>query len=119
VKLTNGTVLSMGGDVGNPGCCVSDAVTRYDLVTNTITFLAPMLVPRVDHTATLLPSGQILIVGGTYPSTSATELYDPTGGGQSQPGASLTDARRHHLATLLPNGDVLITGGFQSAGPLL
>ena len=68
--------------------------------------------PRSDQTATLLPDGLVLIVGGYdngLPLASA-ELYDPATGIFSQTG-SLTNARYLHSATLLPDGHVLIAGG--------
>jgi WD40 repeat protein len=68
--------------------------------------------PRSDQTATLLPDGLVLIVGGYdngLPLASA-ELYDPATGIFGQTG-SLTNARYLHSATLLPDGQVLIAGG--------
>jgi hypothetical protein len=71
---------------------------------------------RADHTATLLNTGQVLIVGGgsrnqpgEAPVASA-ELYDP-----SQKTFTLTGAmsvpRFKHAATLLPDGRVSVIGG--------
>lgn len=78
-----------------------------------------MLQPRYAHTATLLPSGKVLIVGGipinvdgssgSNPVSSA-ELFDPATETFSTTG-SLTTARAGHTATLLNNGTVLVTGG--------
>src|SRR6266571_3996260 len=67
---------------------------------------------RFHHTATLLPDGRVLVVGGEhghYPLASA-ELYDPATGTWSDTG-SLNTARDSHTATLLPNGMVLVAGG--------
>jgi N-acetylneuraminic acid mutarotase len=73
---------------------------------------------RWNHTATLLPNGKVLIVGGlarvanaVMPiSLSSTELYDPSSNSWSPSGA-LAIARESHTATLLPSGKVLVVGG--------
>ena len=64
-----------------------------------------------DHTATLLPSGKVLVAGGYNGSTlSSAELYDSATGSWSSTG-SMGTARSIHTATLLPNGNVLAAGG--------
>src|SRR4030095_11881613 len=52
---------------------------------------------RSNHTATLLPHGQVLVAGGSGNSgnLTSTELYDPTTGMWSTTG-DLTTARRQH-----------------------
>ncbi|MCM2303486.1 MAG: fibronectin type III domain-containing protein [Elusimicrobia bacterium] len=69
---------------------------------------------RAFHTSTLLPSGDILVAGGTNgPSilshaelfTPGSELFTPVNG-------SMNYVRDLHTATLLPNGRVLVAGGF-------
>ena len=54
------------------------------------------------HTATLLPSGKVLVAAGLGNGNdlSSAELYDPTTGSWSST-ASLETARRYHTATLL------------------
>jgi N-acetylneuraminic acid mutarotase len=76
-----------------------------------------MSVQRYDHTATLLPSGKVLVAGGETDlsgccaaPTSSAELYDPSTGTWSMTGAMSTP-RENHTATLLFNGKVLVTGG--------
>jgi WD40 repeat protein len=73
-----------------------------------------MTVAREWHTATLLPSGEVLIVGGVNYSVgvveSSAELYD-SGAGTFAATGSMTVARVYHTATLLQNGMVLIAGG--------
>jgi len=72
-----------------------------------------MVTARWGHTATLLPNGKILIVGGRDSSgnyLASAELYDPTTQTFSATG-SLVTGRADHTATLLPDGTVLIVGG--------
>ena len=71
---------------------------------------------RLLQTATLLPSGKVLIVGGGegpdlidgYWVVDQAELFDPSTQSFSQAGQ---EGRDYHSATLLQNGDVLIAGG--------
>ncbi|HEX8698668.1 MAG TPA: kelch repeat-containing protein, partial [Myxococcaceae bacterium] len=68
------------------------------------------------HTATLLPSGKVLISGGHAggnQATAAAALYDPASGTWSATG-TMTSPRFAHTATLLPNGKVLVAGGFNA-----
>jgi hypothetical protein len=70
---------------------------------------------RIGHTATLLPNGKVLVVGGVNPISqqeqkATAELYDPGTGTWSSTG-SLAEGRANHTATLLPNGKVLVAGG--------
>jgi hypothetical protein len=76
-----------------------------------------MSLPRSIHTATLLPSGKVLVAGGIgyfnslFPTTA--ELYDPVTGTWS-PTLPLVSGRRDDFAALLPNGTVLVVGGFNN-----
>jgi hypothetical protein len=68
---------------------------------------------RVNHTSTLLPSGKILIAGGSNgPNVvRSADLFDP----KTQtvtPTGNMIWPRDLHTATLLPNGRVLVAGGF-------
>jgi hypothetical protein len=75
--------------------------------------------PRYDHTATLLPSGKVLVAGGAQrldPGLESTELYDPATGSWSRTDFNLRYRRFFHTATLLPNGKVLVAGGSGFAG---
>lgn len=64
---------------------------------------------RSGHTATLLPDGTVLVVGGQ--NTSGVERYEPAARVWTAVGA-LASSRLKHTATLLPNGKLLIVGGW-------
>jgi hypothetical protein len=69
---------------------------------------------RDGHTATLLPSGKVLVAGG-FGNTGylgSAELYDPATGLWTVTG-SMGRPRELHTATLLPSGKVLVAGGTQ------
>ncbi len=71
---------------------------------------------RYSQTATLLPDGKVLVVGGFGSSSflASAELFDPATGSWA-PTGSLGTARGYHTATLLPNGKVLVAGGDNGA----
>ncbi|WP_233587330.1 kelch repeat-containing protein [Corallococcus sp. CA049B] len=74
---------------------------------------APMSTARFDHSATVLPSGKVLVAGGdpgttTYLSSAA--LYNPATNTWAATG-SMTQARSAHVAVLLSSGKVLVIGG--------
>src|SRR6185503_18150387 len=73
------------------------------------TLTGSLKVTRSSHSATRLPNGQVLAVGGR-PSKSA-ELYDPQTGNWAFTGSTNQVHFFGHTATLLRSGDVLLAGG--------
>lgn len=76
--------------------------------------VATLHTARAAHTATTLPSGQVLVVGGMADgggSIASAELFAPARNSVREVG-SLSDRRAGHTATLLPDGRVLIAGGY-------
>src|SRR5207237_3695247 len=63
---------------------------------------------RLGHTATLLPSGKVLVAGGFNVSA---ELYDP-GSGTWTATPRMSTARYSPTAVLLPSGKVLVAAGY-------
>ena len=112
VLLKTGKVLVVGGSDASGNALASAEL--YDPSTGKWSSAGPLLVARVDHTATLLQSGKLLVAGGCNSSCVTaigdSELYDPTSNKWATTGALLT-ARAYHTATLLGNGEILIAGG--------
>jgi N-acetylneuraminic acid mutarotase len=82
-------------------------------VANTWTATGSLTTARDSHTATLLPSGKVLVAGGyglAGPLTSA-ELYDPASGTWSSAASMGTVSRYSHTAVLLPSGEIIVAGG--------
>ena len=82
-------------------------------VTNTWSAAGSLTTARYVHTATLLPSGQVLVAGGLGNNGAvfaSAELYDPATNTWSAAGSLIT-ARSAHTAALLPSGQVLVAGG--------
>jgi len=117
------TLLADGKVLVTGGCTEQESSTNicdkflssaeiYDPGTDKFTDTGTMTSARMNHTATLLPSGKVLIAGGTNginPLDSA-EIYDPATGTFTATG-KLGVARSQHTATSISNGKVLIAGG--------
>jgi uncharacterized delta-60 repeat protein len=118
--LPNGKVLVVGGDDGGSGGPLSSA-ELYDPAMGTWSPTEGSLGKgHYRHTATLLPNGKVLVVGGWVGIhlSSSAELYDATAGTWTTTG-SMSTARYMHTATLLPNGKVLVAGGEDNSSHIL
>jgi len=105
--LPNGTVLVTGGFTNATDQAAGSSAEVYNPFTGSFSPAGQMLSTRAKHTATLLPSGMVLLAGGATPTA---ELYNPPAGSFSTTG-SMETQRSSHSATLLPNGKVLVIGG--------
>lgn len=125
--LPDGRVLVVGGydSLYGPYPPPYDTGTQignelYDPATKTWLAAAGMSMRRWKHTATLLPDGRVIVMGGysgyNQPQSSV-EIYDPAAGRwyAAQP---LREARANHTATLLPDGTIVVIGGDGIAGLL-
>ncbi|HLI51606.1 MAG TPA: kelch repeat-containing protein, partial [Thermomicrobiaceae bacterium] len=84
--LPDGRVLMAGGRDNESTDQPLASTEIYDPVTNSWSDGPPMTTAREDQAAVLLPSGEVLVVGGVGPEQSengnlalaSTEIYDPT-----------------------------------------
>ncbi len=79
--------------------------------------VATLRTARAAHTATTLPSGQALVVGGMADgggSLASAELFDPAQNTVHELG-SLAERRANHTATALADGRVVVAGGYNGA----
>ena len=112
--LNTGKVLIGGGSANQSGTGGLSRTELYDPVAKTFSLGASLSTPRQAFAATLLSTGQVLLVGG-YDNNNhvlaSADLYDPTSASISVAG-NLNNARQAHTVTSMNNGLVLIAGGF-------
>jgi hypothetical protein len=122
--LQNGMVLAHGGDWRS---YVNGVFTDHGNLSSAELFnpatgiwtLAPSaFYERFGHTATLLPNGKVLVVGGIVGGspTANTELFDSAQGQWFATGRTNTP-RLDHAATALADGRVLVVGGYSASSP--
>jgi hypothetical protein len=118
--LPDGRVLVAGGNRAGDSVYYYEPIASAELwrsnEVHAFSVTGSMSIARIGHTATLLPDGKVLVVGGGSPYYSA-ELYDPSMGAFSLTGSLFDGRMGYHTATLLPNGKVLIAGGYISEVP--
>ena len=123
-RLSDGNVLVTGG---RDTTGVLDSGLVFDAGAKSFSMLSPsgdarlaMQVPRVSHTATLLPSGAVFLFGGNdgRESVGNTELWTPDSGGFVDTHVFNLQPRERATATALGDGTVVLAGGETSPQPL-
>lgn len=117
--LANGKVLFAGGIQGSGSLWTTtylDSIEIFDPTSGKMTLSkAVMSKQRTGHSATLLPSGKVLIVGGVClnnckaTAKQVDDIYDPATDTIS-PLAHAGDLPSTHVAVLLKDGRVLVAG---------
>jgi hypothetical protein len=117
--LPSGKVLVAGGFYNDGTQHYLTSVEVYDPALERWSTVTSMNAPRMSHTATLLPTGKVLVAGGYSPSgpIASAEVYDPALDTWTTV-APLATARQLHMAALLASGEVLVTGGDGTTGAL-
>src|SRR5580704_221849 len=115
-------VMIMGG--GNPSVNSTEIIDLS--VANPKWVYGPnMSQPRIEMNATILPSGKILVTGGSYNDEDGTtaslnaDLYDPNPNVNAftSAGANVYPRLYHSNSLLLPDATVLLLGSNPSRGP--
>jgi hypothetical protein len=120
--LEDGRVLIVGGRLHTdhpPGIreATLDSAELFDPATGQWTATGSLGTAREDHTATLLRSGRVLVMGGLTGGsafgdgtvTNTAEIYDPRTGRWSA-AVDMPYPLAGHTATLLGNSHVLVVG---------
>ena len=116
-RMADGRVLVVGGELAKDlrdWFPFKGTAEIFDPSTGTWAATGSLMTKRGGFTSTLLPNGEVLVVGGYDAgddSLASTERYDPATGNWKS-GAPLRIARFWHTATALPDGNVLIVGGW-------
>lgn len=126
--LLDGRVLVAGG-LSLTTLANGDSDTRavatselFDPSSGKWTATGSMHAPRIQHTATLLTDGRVLVAGGEPSDGSGVtvgtaEIYDPSAGSWTTTGVMST-VRLNPKAVLLSDGRVLVIGGSGALDPL-
>ena len=118
-RLPDGRWLLLGGQ-GADGAPSGAAVIVSDGSRSVpVSLPSSLKLARVGHTATVLPQGAVLILGGIGRDGAIVgdaELYDPATATFSTLENLRLPARAHHSATLLTDRRVLVAGGVAAPG---
>jgi hypothetical protein len=112
-------VIIMGG--GNPSTNTTETI---DLSAATPKWVSGpnMSQPRIEMNATILPSGQVLALGGSINDEDTTtaslkaDLYDPVSNTFGPAGAEVYARLYHSVSLLLPDATVWVAGGNPQRG---
>lgn len=116
--LVNGRVLIAGGFTNTPSTGPTNVAEIFYPDTQIFEPTAPMNFARANHTATTMPDGSVIVVGGQGFSgnyLSSVEVYSSTSVYWSTL-AALPNPIAYHTATLLTNGKLLVVGGLNILG---
>jgi len=112
-------VLITGGVTSFDSGTATETAELYDPKTDSFIQVGEMIDARVEHTATRLLDGSVLMVGGFAvaggSALASAELFDPATK-TFRLAADMHEDRAEHAATRLPSGNVLVSGGISLPG---
>jgi len=112
-------VLITGGVTSFDSGNATQTAELYDPETDNFIQVGEMIDARVEHTATRLLDGSVLVVGGFAvaggSALASAELFDPATK-TFRFAANMHEDRAEHAATRLPSGNVLVSGGISLPG---
>lgn len=116
VRLADGRVLVTGGQTAGEGAPlgISRSAEIWDPATGQFRLLgATLTTPRAGHTATRMPDGRVLVVGGfsTGRGYNFAEVFDPATETFAVVASVENRERGLHAEVQRPDGSVLILGG--------
>lgn len=120
--LPGGKVLVAGGLGSGTSAPTAflDSAEVFDPISGTWSQAHPMGSRRVEHSATLLADGTVLVVGGDIEQRAAAlrsaEVYEPSKGTWRNVSHLANTERAAHTAARLPDGTVLLAGGSTRLG---
>jgi len=117
--LTNGRVLIAGGFTNQTSTAPTNVAEIYYPNTQLFVPTASMTYARGNHTATLMPDGSVIVLGGNSSSggyLNTVEQYSPNAVTWTTLNP-MPVALSNQTATLLTNGDILVIGGKTASGP--
>jgi hypothetical protein len=111
-SLPDGSVLVAGGQMRPEVATGAAALIEPD---GTLQQVGPLRQPRFKHAMVALPTGEVLVIGGTdddHRLLTSTEVFDPSTN-TFRGGPSLTNGRYKlsGAAAALPDGRVIVAGG--------
>ncbi len=119
-RLQDGWVLIVGGSSSTDTYRPLASAQVWDPENEQFSPTGPMAHPRSGHTATLLPDGRVLVVGGADgDQRGSAEVWDPATGTFSPTGSLIRPRFEDFSALPLVDGRVLITGPGHDERPLL
>jgi hypothetical protein len=113
----SGHTATLLNDTGNVLVVSGTVAEVYNPYINFSTVTGSPLFPRTLHTATALPSGKVLVSGGSDNTgwSNTAEVFDQATGTWTSAG-TMSQPRGKHTMTVLGSGKVLVVGGHSSTG---
>ena len=121
VMYEPGRILALGGAQAYTDGQASANATVIDITGSSVSTrtVQSMAQPRVFHSSTVLPSGEIVVTGGqTFPrafrdddSVMVPEIWDPDTETFRQVAPMAVPRNYHSVGLLIPDGRVLVGGG--------